>query len=140
MSFKVTRLIVGRGRTTSDEKQSEWNRQYYELEATIEDESHLEMAKGSLESLLDTWLKGESVGEQPQHLKPKWYSANIKWTEAEGSSGSYQRSEDVDSLDFKEALKDLAEHGGKLSRKEADGIYFYWKFQKSPIIGRKKRK
>ena len=140
MTFKVVKLVVGKGKTTSNEKQSEWIRQYYELEALIEDERQLEMAKGSLEALLDMWLKGESVGEQPQQPKPKWDSSKMKWVEAEGSSGLYQRSEDVNSLDFKEALKELAEHGGKLSRKEADGTWFYWKFEKSPIIGRKKRK
>ena len=71
--------------------------------------------------------------------KPQWDSSKIKWTEAEGSSGPYQRSEDVNSSDFKEAMKDLEAHNGKLSRKEADGTYFYWKFQKSPVIGRKRK-
>jgi len=135
MSFKVTRLIVGRGRTTSDEKQSEWNRQYYELEAIIEDEHQLELAKSSLEALLNMWLKGESVGEQPQQPKPKWDSNKIKWVEAEGTHGKYERSEDVNSLDFKELMKDLEGHQGKLSR---DG-FFYWRFEKSAVIGRKKR-
>jgi len=72
--------------------------------------------------------------------KPKWDPSNIKWEQAEGSSGPYERSEDVNSIDFKEAIEDLAEHNGKLSRKEADGTWFYWKFQKSPIIGRKRTK
>ena len=143
MSFKVRKITVGRGRTKGDEKAGEWNRVYYEVEADIEDESQIELAKGSVEALLETWLKGESISPTTavvQQPKPKWDSSNIKWEEAEGSSGPYQRSEDVNSINFKEALKDLEAHNGKLSRKEADGIYFYWKFQKSPIIGRKKRK
>jgi len=144
MSFKVRKITVGRGRTKGDEKAGEWNRVYYEVEADIEDESQIELAKGSVEALLETWLKGESISPTTavvgQQSKPKWDSSKMKWVEAEGSSGLYQRSEDVDSLDFKEALKDLAEHGGKLSRKEVDGTWFYWKFEKSAIIGRKKRK
>ena len=136
MTFKVTRLIVGKGKTIGNEKQSEWNRQYYELEATIEDESQLEMAKVSLETLLGMWLKGESISAEPQQPKPKWDSNKIKWVEAEGTHGKYERSEDVNSLDFKELMKDLEGHQGKLSR---DG-FFYWRFEKSAVIGRKKRK
>jgi hypothetical protein len=75
-------------------------------------------------------LKG--IGEE----KPKWDPSKIKWVQAEGSKGSYERSEDVDSLDYKELLKDLEAHNGKLSR---DG-FFYWKFEKSAVVGRKLRR
>jgi len=75
------------------------------------------------------------VKEKPQEQKP-WNPDKVKWTEAQGSSGLYERSEDVNSLDFKEMLKDLAAHSGKLSR---DG-YFYWSFQNGSTVGRKKRK
>jgi len=68
--------------------------------------------------------------------EPGWDPSKIKWTEAEGIKGKYERSEDVNSLDFKALLKDLEAHNGKLTR---DG-FFYWKFSKSGVIGRKKRK
>jgi hypothetical protein len=68
--------------------------------------------------------------------KPKWDPSQIKWVEADGTHGKYERSEDVNSLDFKELMKDLEAHDNKLSR---DG-FFYWKFERSAIIGRKKRK
>jgi hypothetical protein len=64
MSFKVTKLTVGKGKTVGDEKAGKWEREYFELEAVIEEESALELAKGSLESLLDTWLKGETITPQ----------------------------------------------------------------------------
>lgn len=65
-----------------------------------------------------------------------WNPERIKWMQAEGSSGPYEKSEDVNSLDFKEMLKDLAAHSGKFFR---DG-YFYWTFQNGATVGRKKRK
>jgi hypothetical protein len=64
-----------------------------------------------------------------------WNPDKIKWVQAEGSSGPYERSEDVDNPDFKAMLKDLAEHQGKFQREG----YFYWAFQKAAVVGRKKR-
>jgi len=67
--------------------------------------------------------------------KPLWDPDKIKWTEAEGQNGKYERSEDVNSGDFKNLLKDLAAHGGRLNRLG----YFYWSFSKSAVVGRKKK-
>jgi hypothetical protein len=67
--------------------------------------------------------------------KWKWNPDKIKWEKAEGFKGDYERSEDVNSLDFKELLKDLAEHNGKLTR---NGM-FYWVFKNGSTVGRKKR-
>lgn len=136
MSSRITKLTVGKGKTTGNEKASEWLRQYYQVEVEIQDEKDIEVARASVEGLLDIWLRGESVVPK----KEIWDPSKIKWTTAEGSSGLYERSEDVNSIDFKEAMKDLEAHGGKLSRKDDGATWFYWKFEKSPIIGRKKRK
>jgi hypothetical protein len=133
MSFKVKKLIVGRGKTKADEKAGEWNRVYYELEAEVEDEHQIELAKGSMEALLDTWLRGENITTEQ---KPSWDPSKIKWIQEEGAKGPFEKSEDVNSLDFKEMLKDLAAHDGKLNR---DGS-FYWTFQNGATVGRKKRK
>lgn len=59
----------------------------------------------------------------------------IKWEQAEGASGPYERSEDVNSLDFKALLQDLVAHQSKLTK---DG-YFYWAFKNGCTIGRKKK-
>jgi hypothetical protein len=132
MSFKVKKLIVGRGKTTGNEKAGEWNRVYYELEAEAEaeDEHQIELAKGSMEALLDAWVRGENItpGE-----KPNWDSSKIKWTQEEGAKGLFEKSEDVDSLDFKNLIKDLNAQKGKLYR---DG-YFYWLYQSGSTVGRK---
>jgi hypothetical protein len=45
---------------------------------------------------------------QDHRYKTIWNSAKIKLEQAEGSSGPYERSEDVNSLDFKKMLKDPA--------------------------------
>lgn len=70
-------------------------------------------------------------GEQAAGLT--WDPAKIKWTRAEGAKGPFERSEDVDSQDFKAMLKDLAAHGGRLQR---EGL-FYWVFQNGSTVGRK---
>lgn len=74
-----------------------------------------------------------------QKVKTKAYSWNpdkIKWNPTEGFKGAYDRSEDVNSLQFKAMLKDLVAHKGKLRR---DG-YFYWIFKNGYVVGRKKIK
>jgi len=68
--------------------------------------------------------------------KHNWDPSKIMWTQAEGSKGPYERSEDVNNLEFKNMLKDLASHKGKLS---FEG-WFYWVFQNGHTVGRKKRK
>ena len=65
-----------------------------------------------------------------------WSPDKVKWTKAEGASGLYERSEDVDSLDFKAMLKHLTAHKGKLHR---DGL-FYWLFRNGYTVGRKPQK
>jgi len=68
-------------------------------------------------------------------VKVGWDPDEIKWEKAEGSKGSYERSEDVNNPEFKAMLKDLASHGGRLTK---DG-YFYWVFKNGTTVGRKKR-
>ena len=69
--------------------------------------------------------------------KPKWNwnPDKIAWSKAQGSKGEYERSEDANSLDFKNLLKDLSDHKGSLIREG----WFYWSFPKNAVIGRKKK-
>jgi len=75
----------------------------------------------------------KGISEKPTY---PWDPAKIKWEQAQGSRGNYERSEDVNSPDFKALLKDLAAHQGRLFRND----YFYWAFKNGTTIGRKKRK
>ena len=65
-----------------------------------------------------------------------WDPNKIQWREDEGFKGPYERSEDVNNVEFKAMLKDIQDHKGSLWR---DG-YYYWAFEKSAIVGRKKKK
>lgn len=102
-----------------------------------------------LEDLLD-YLNGQEaivvklkaqiqklVGSQNQEQKRTWNwdPQKIAWNKAQGTKGEYERTEDVNSLDFKSMLKDLAEHKGTLMREG----FFYWTFENGSTVGRKKR-
>lgn len=93
----------------------------------------------ALEALLE-FLSACEAGIQAARqriraVKVGWDPKKIRWERAEGTKGSYQRSEDIDNPEFKIMLKDLAGHGGRLSR----GAYFYWVFQNGSTVGRKQR-
>jgi hypothetical protein len=65
--------------------------------------------------------------------EPVWDPDKIAWTNDNGPSGPYQRSEDINNLQFKNMLKDLAAHGGRMRK----GNYFYWVFKSGSVVGRK---
>lgn len=67
--------------------------------------------------------------------QPAWDPSKIAWSQAEGPSGPYEKSEDLNNLEFKTMLKDIQDHEGKLTR----GAYFYWSFQNGHTVGRKRR-
>jgi len=129
LSFKIRKITIGKGKTVGNEKAG-WTRVHYELEAEFEDEHQLELAKGSMEALLDGWLRGESATPE----KTSWDSGKVKWTEEEGFKGKYEKSEDVNNPEFKTMLKDLQQHKGRLTREG----YFYWVFENGSTVGRKK--
>ncbi|MBS7636585.1 hypothetical protein KEJ37_04535 [Candidatus Bathyarchaeota archaeon] len=60
-------------------------------------------------------------------------SKQNKLEKAEGQSGTYERSEDVNNPDFKAMLKDLASYGGKPTKNG----WFYWRFKNGSTVGRK---
>jgi len=59
----------------------------------------------------------------------RWNPSKIRWERAEGSSGPYERSEDVNNPEFKIMLKDLAAHGGKMTRNG----YFFFGFSRTGV-------
>ena len=72
----------------------------------------------------------------PKEEKPSYNIEKIPWEQAQGTSGPYEKSTDVNSLDFKALLADVQKHGGKMN---VSG-YFVWAFQNGATLGRKKRK
>lgn len=141
MSYAITKLVVSKGRTVSHEKEGEWIREHYELEIAIPDEHELSTARENALHLLDDWLGLAGVAKQPEKTTFKWNSQAIKWTQAEGSKGPYEKASAEETSvppDFVALLEDLKAHGGKLQRNG----WFYWRFDKAtaPTVGRKKRK
>jgi hypothetical protein len=143
MSFKVVKLTIGKGKTVSDEKAGEWIKRYYEAEVVIEDEHDIEIAKASVEGLIDGWLTGTSIVEpqaQPQLAKPKWNPEKIKWAQAKGARGDYERYPAEDQKveatdDYKALLLDLKEHKLFFFR---DG-WNYWLFPDLVTVGRRRK-
>ncbi|MEM3698218.1 MAG: hypothetical protein QXQ94_12135 [Candidatus Bathyarchaeia archaeon] len=94
----------------------------------------------ALEALLEFINAIEAgIAAVKQHVKQAKQVYNIeaiKWEKAQGASGEYERSEDINSLDFKALLRDVQAHGGKMSV----GDYFVWCFKNRAILGRKLRK
>jgi len=64
--WKITKLTVGKGKTEGDEKAERWTRRYFEVEVTIQDEHDIELAKGSIEGLIDGWLTAAPQEKEPQ--------------------------------------------------------------------------
>lgn len=144
MSFKMTKLTIGKGKTIADEKAGEWIKRYYEVEVSIEDEHDVEIAKASVEGLIDGWLTGTSVVEpqaRSQLEKPKWDPEKIKWIQAKGARGDYERypaeGQKIEaSPDYKALIADLKEHNMFFFR---DG-WNYWLFPDLATVGRKRKK
>jgi hypothetical protein len=99
-----------------------------DVEALVKLRDAFKMASDAIDEYVDTFSPKETAGFT-------WNPEKIKWVQTEGSSGPYERSEDVNNPEFKAMLKDLAEHQGKF---QCEG-YFYWAFQKASVVGRKKR-
>ena len=97
-----------------------------EIEFLVKMRDGLQMAVDSIEEYL------EKISPADQ---PLWDPSQIAWGQAEGPSGAYERSEDVNNLEFKAMLKDLQDHKGKMNREG----WFYWVFENGHTVGRKKR-
>jgi len=76
-----------------------------------------------------------SARQRIKEAKIGWEPDQIKWEDAQGTSGPYQRSEDINNPEFKAMLKELQAHNGKLTKEG----WFYWVFQNGTTVGRKKR-
>jgi hypothetical protein len=75
------------------------------------------------------------LGVAEEKPKVQWNPDKIKWEKAQGQKGEFEKSQDVNNLEFKAMLKDLAQHSGKLSREG----YFYWVYKNGSTVGRKRR-
>lgn len=93
-------------------------------------------------SILCSVLEGAGLMKNGEPVQPaNWDPSKIKWVQAEGSKGPYQRYPDQDQKaeatdHYKNMLADLKNHDGRMTRDR----YFYWVFQDGATVGRKLRK
>jgi len=66
----VTKLVVGRGKTSRPSEEEEWIKEYYELELSVE-EPELLYAKDWAVSLIDTWFGTPTAPKPGKLLEPK---------------------------------------------------------------------
>ncbi|MCJ7762032.1 hypothetical protein MUP38_01085 [Candidatus Bathyarchaeota archaeon] len=71
--MQLKRVIVGKGKTSRPGDAEEWSKEYYEIEASIEDSAELESARANLCGLIDGWL---SAHKQPATSAPKMNQPN----------------------------------------------------------------
>ena len=63
-----------------------------------------------------------------------WDPTKIPWKQADGGKGPYERANDKTNPDFQLLIKALKEQDGKFHKSG----YFYWLFDRSDDVGRKK--
>jgi len=121
-------------------------------ESTLERLEKLEERLVEAEVKLDTLATGQSLicsaleqaglmknGEPVQPAT--WDPSKIKWVQAEGSKGPYERYPEKGQKaeateDYKAMLAHLKAHNGKMMH----GDYFFWLFSDATTVGRKLRK
>jgi len=138
MSYRVMKLIVGKGKTVGDEKAGQWIRQYYQLEVEIPDEHELSIAKENVEGLLNEWLDTQPSPisqKKAKGISGTWHPNAVEWQNANGVKGPYQKSVDYENPQHRTMLQDLLDHDGKLRREG----YFYWVFSDNKTVGRKRK-
>lgn len=53
---RVTKLVVGKGKTLRPTEQEEWIKEYYELEIVVDDDHQIDVARANALGLIDGWL------------------------------------------------------------------------------------
>jgi hypothetical protein len=55
-TVQLKRVVVGKGKTSRPSDAEEWSKEYYEIEASIENSAELEAAKANLCGHIDEWF------------------------------------------------------------------------------------
>lgn len=139
MSFRFKKLTIGKGKTTGNKAQNEWARRYYEVEVVIDDENDIEIAKASVEGLIDGWLNGKSgflEGEFPEKPYDK-----LMWTDGQGRRGSYQMVSAKNNGNgnlYRHLVAILKQNNGRFS--ENKWKHYYWLGSECDAIFRRLKK
>ncbi len=141
--MQVKRLVVGKGRTSRPSDAEEWIKEYYEIEAVIEDPAELEVAKANLTGLLDGWLSTSKKPFNPTPLLPQLDPdelAKLPWKTYKTKEPCKPEEAGWIFRDTKgaEALADLIEKQGNGARVQIGPCKFELKFSgdQKQFIGR----
>jgi hypothetical protein len=97
LSYKITKLTVGKGKTIGDEKAGEWIKRYYEIEIVIQDEHETEIAKAAVEGLIDGWLTSMNQSTNT----PKGDFANVAKPQPQTTATNNLPGTDLSKLPWK---------------------------------------
>jgi hypothetical protein len=142
MSFKVSKIVVSKGRTVADEKSGRWERQRYDVELEILDERDIQQAKAAGETLIDGWLNDSTVAPPPASTKGStelpFKAENIPWKPKTGDIGPFELSDSFENPDHQQLLTFLKDHVGNAITSQG---FYYWVFNSDgKTIGRKPTK
>lgn len=140
---QLKRVVVGKGKTSRPGDAEEWSKEYYEIEASIENSAELESAKANLCGLIDGWL---SPHKQAATSAPKRNQLNPQELEKLPWK-TYKSKEDCKpneagwiftNTQGAEALSDLIKKQGKEATVQIGAYKFDVKFSgtEKQFIGR----
>lgn len=139
---QLKRVVVGKGKTSRPSDAEEWSKEYYEIEASIENSAELETVKANLCGLIEGWLSPH----KPTTSTPK--STQLNSRELENLPWkTYKSKEDCKpdeagwiftNTQGAEALADLIKKQGKEAVVQIGAFKFDVKFSgaEKQFIGR----
>ena len=76
--MQLKRLVVGKAKTSRPGEADEWVKDYFEIEATIENPAELEATKAHLTGLIDRWLSPNKPAETETLKKTQLSSQELE--------------------------------------------------------------
>ena len=139
MSFKISKIIVSKGRTVADEKSGKWERQHYSVEIEISDEKSIQEAKAEGGALIDGSLNDSTVAPRPASTKGStelpFKAEYIPWKSKTGDKEPFELSDSFENPDHQQLLSFLKDHVGNAITSQG---FYYWVFNSDgKTIGRK---
>jgi len=68
---KISEITVTKGKTVKAGDREEWLRLEYSVKAVVEDDAEAQVAKATIEGLIDGWLSNVTSSQQPQVQTPQ---------------------------------------------------------------------
>ena len=103
--MRVSRIVVGKGKTERPTEAEEWTKTYFEVEVTVNDDKEVPLAKEWALSLIDSWLEEKpKPGFEPGNI-PDFNPddlINHEWKGKKKADGSYAKGSLEWGWDFKD--------------------------------------